>query len=38
MAKIVVNDKKEYTKKLEEVTFVIIYNEPHLMEKNILYM
>ena len=38
MAKIGVNDKKEYPKKLEDVTFVIIDNKPHLTENGIDYI
>lgn len=38
MAKIGVNDKKEYHKKIDVVTFVIIDNKPHLNEKGIDYL
>ena len=38
MAKIGVNDKKEYYKKIDVVTFVIIDNKPHLNENGIDYL
>ena len=38
MAKIGVNDKKEYHKKIDVVTFVIIDNKPHLNENGIDYL
>ena len=38
MAKIGVNDKNEYHEKLNDVTFVIIDNKPHLNEKGIDYL
>lgn len=38
MAKIGVNDKKEYPKKIDVVTFVIIDNKPHLNENGIDYL
>ena len=38
MAKIGVNDKKEYHKKNDVVTFVIIDNKPHLNENGIDYL
>ena len=38
MAKIGVNDKKEYHDKIEAVTFVIIDNKPHLNENGIDYL
>lgn len=38
MAKIGVNDKKEYHNKIDAVTFVIIDNEPHLNENGIDYL
>lgn len=38
MAKIGVNDKKEYHNKIDVVTFVIIDNKPHLNEKGIDYL
>ena len=38
MAKIGVNDKKEYHEKIEEVSFVIIDNKPHLNENGIDYL
>ncbi|MGN1330968.1 MAG: dihydrofolate reductase family protein [Clostridia bacterium] len=38
MAKIGVNDKKEYHDKIDVVTFVIIDNKPHLNEKGIDYL
>lgn len=38
MAKIGVNDRKEYPKKMDAVTFVIIDNKPHLTEKGIDYL
>ena len=38
MAKIGVNDKKEYHEKIEEVSFVIIDNRPHLNENGIDYL
>ena len=37
-AKIGVNDKNEYHEKLNDVTFVIIDNKPHLNEKGIDYL
>ena len=38
MAKIGVNDRKEYPEKMDAVTFVIIDNKPHLTEKGIDYL
>ena len=38
MAKIGVNDKKEYHNKIDAVTFVIIDNKPHLNENGIDYL
>lgn len=38
MAKIGVNDKNEYHEKIDEVTFVIIDNKPHLNENGIDYL
>ena len=38
MAKIGVNDKKEYHEKIDAVTFVIIDNKPHLNENGIDYL
>ena len=38
MAKIGVNDKKQYPTKMEMVTFVIIDNKPHLNENGIDYL
>ena len=38
MAKIGVNDKKEYHEKIDVVTFVIIDNKPHLNENGIDYL
>ena len=38
MAKIGVNDKKEYHDKIDAVTFVIIDNKPHLNENGIDYL
>lgn len=38
MAKIGVNDKKEYHDKIDVVTFVIIDNKPHLNENGIDYL
>lgn len=38
MAKIGVNDRREYHEKLEVVTFVIIDNKPHLNENGIDYL
>lgn len=38
MAKIGVNDKKEYHKKIDVVTFAIIDNKPHLNENGIDYL
>ena len=38
MAKIGVNDKKEYHEKIDAVTFVIIDNRPHLNENGIDYL
>ena len=38
MEKIGVNVRKEYPKKIDEVTFVIIDNKPHLNEKGIDYI
>lgn len=38
MAKIGVNDRKEYQAKIETVTFVIIDNKPHLNENGIDYL
>ena len=38
MAKIGVNDKKEYHDKIDTVTFVIIDNKPHLNENGIDYL
>ena len=38
MAKIGVNDNKEYHKKIDVVTFVIIDNKPHLNESGIDYL
>lgn len=38
MAKIGVNDKKEYHNKIDVVTFVIIDNKPHLNENGIDYL
>lgn len=38
MAKIGVNDKKEYHNKIDAVTFVIIDNKPHLNENGINYL
>lgn len=38
MEKIGVNDKKEYPKKIDVVTFVIIDNKPHLNENGIDYL
>ena len=38
MAKIGVNDKKEYRDKVDAVTFVIIDNKPHLNDNGIDYM
>lgn len=38
MAKIGINDREEYPKKIDEVTFVIIDNKPHLNEKGIDYL
>ena len=38
MAKIGVNDKNEYHEKLNDVTFVIIDNKPHLNENGIDYL
>jgi 2,5-diamino-6-(ribosylamino)-4(3H)-pyrimidinone 5'-phosphate reductase len=38
MAKIGVNDKKEYHDKIDTVTFIIIDNKPHLNEKGIDYL
>ena len=38
MAKIGVNDRKEYHEKIDVVTFVIIDNKPHLNENGIDYL
>ena len=38
MAKIGVNEKKEYDEKIDAVTFVIIDNKPHLNENGIDYL
>ena len=38
MAKIGVNDKKQYPTKMEMVTFVIIDNKPHLNENGVDYL
>ena len=38
MAKIGVNDRKEYHEKIDAVTFVIIDNKPHLNENGIDYL
>ena len=38
MAKIGVNDRKEYPEKMDAITFVIIDNKPHLNEKGIDYL
>ena len=38
MAKIGVNDKKEYHNKIDAVTFVIIDNKPHLNENGMDYL
>ena len=38
MAKIGVNEKKEYHEKIDAVTFVIIDNKPHLNENGIDYL
>ena len=38
MAKIGVNDNKEYHKKIDVVTFIIIDNKPHLNENGIDYL
>ena len=38
MEKIGVNDKKEYHEKIEDITFVIIDNKPHLKESGIDYL
>lgn len=38
MAKIGVNDRKEYHDKIDVVTFVIIDNKPHLNENGIDYL
>lgn len=38
MAKIEINDKKEYHKKIDVVTFVIIDNKPYLNENGIDYL
>ena len=38
MPKIGINDREEYPKKIDEVTFVIIDNKPHLNEKGIDYL
>ena len=38
MAKIGVNDNKEYHKKIDVVTFIIIDNKPHLNESGIDYL
>ena len=38
MAKLGVNDKKEYYNKIDAVTFVIIDNKPHLNENGIDYL
>ena len=38
MAKIGVNDRKEYPEKIDAVTFVIIDNKPHLNENGIDYL
>lgn len=38
MAKIEVNDRKEYHEKIDVVTFVIIDNKPHLNENGIDYL
>ena len=38
MAKIGVNDRKEYPEKMVAITFVIIDNKPHLNEKGIDYL
>ena len=38
MAKIGVNDKKEYHNKIDAVTFIIIDNKPHLNENGIDYL
>ena len=38
MAKIGVNDKKEYHNKIDAVTFVIIDNKPHLNENGVDYL
>ena len=38
MAKIGVNDRKEYNNKIDEVSFVIIDNKPHLNENGIDYL
>lgn len=38
MAKIGVNDKKEYRDKINGVTFVIVDNKPHLNENGIDYL
>lgn len=38
MAKIGVNDKKEYHNKIDAVTFVIVDNKPHLNENGIDYL
>ena len=38
MAKIGVNEKKEYHEKIDAVTFVIIDNKPHLNENGIYYL
>lgn len=38
MAKIGVNDKKEYRSKIDVITFIIIDNKPHLNQKGIDYL
>lgn len=38
MAKMGINDRAEYHEKIDEVTFVIIDNKPHLNEKGIDYL
>lgn len=38
MAKMGINDRVEYHEKIDEVTFVIIDNKPHLNEKGIDYL